>query len=124
MHENLIKLFYEAKEVADKRCDNMPNCDECPACGKCYDCMDWLTADELIANGVTVQRWIPVTERLPMLYERVLTCRLEHNSGSKHICHEYRTTSYGETLVWCLDLDTWKSEVTHWMPLPEPPKGE
>jgi hypothetical protein len=27
--------------------------------------MERITADHLLANGVTVQRWIPVTERLP-----------------------------------------------------------
>ena len=30
-------------------------------------------ADYLIDNGVTVQEWIPVTERLPEKYETVLT---------------------------------------------------
>ena len=29
-------------------------------------------ADHLIANGVTIQRWIPVTERLPDCAETVL----------------------------------------------------
>ena len=34
-------------------------------------------ADILIANGVTVQRWIPVTERLPDMYQNVLAIRAD-----------------------------------------------
>ena len=80
--------------------------------------------DHLIANGVTVQKWIPVTERLPTPYERVLVCRGDLRSENKFICVEYLTVCYGETIMWGGDYETWKSKVTHWMPLPEPPKGE
>lgn len=33
-------------------------------CGKSFVRLG-IIADHLIANGVTIQRWIPVTERLP-----------------------------------------------------------
>ena len=46
MREKLIKLIYEALQPCEM-----------------YRAM--LIADHLIANGVTVQKWIPVTERLP-----------------------------------------------------------
>ena len=72
-------------------------------------------ADNLIANGVTIQRWIPVTERLPKAYTDVLAYR---KSGCEVEC--------------CIDIHSnfWLKDptsehiVTHWMPLPEAPKGE
>ena len=75
-------------------------------------------ADHLIAHGVTVQGWIPVEERLPgtgkivMVYDRekgiYFSHRLYTHLSGKPFAIEY---SGG-----------WR--VTHWMPLPEPPKGE
>lgn len=72
-------------------------------------------ADHLIANGVIIQRWIPVTERLPEDdRQRVLA-----------VC-------IGDYLVGYPRIDTdryvrqhwvrYGNDVTHWMPLPEPPK--
>ena len=71
----------------------------------------------LIANGVTVQEWIPVTERLP-----------ENNT----IVLVYRPTMVSKIMLsyfynrFCDGaLDIYGNEViTHWMPLPAPPKGE
>lgn len=103
-----------------------------------------IQADHLISNGVTIQddhhwateqaykngyadgqpKWISVEERLPTPYERVLVCRGDLRSENKFICVEYLTVCYGETTMWGGDYETWKSKVTHWMPLPEAPKGE
>lgn len=84
----------------------------------------------LIANGVTLAKqlastskqlasnmWIPVTERLPEAGGVVLGYM---RSG------DYRTLKYkNNTQRWeGLLLDYEKECVTHWMPLPEPPKGE
>ena len=74
--------------------------------------------DYLIAHGVTVQEWIPVTERLPEnIANRVLV-----------VCERSNGVFYAhyEKPFW-INLETDKpfiSTVTHWMPLPEPPKGE
>ena len=67
-------------------------------------------ADHLIANGVTVQKWIPVTERLPE--KTGLYMGFDTHFG---VILAYYTTD--KMMV------TWE-EITHWMPLPEPPKGE
>ena len=74
-------------------------------------------ADHLISNGVTVQEWISVKDRLP-------------ESGKEGVLIGLR---WGEVDIgWCED-DRWRSEfvneyedgeVTHWMPIPQPPKGE
>lgn len=82
------------------------------------DFLDWDNAydvaDHLISNGVTVQRWIPVTERLP-------------ENGEMVLCN---TSYFVEVLQWDERAGVWcgihrgypKSYVTHWMPLPEMPK--
>ena len=65
-------------------------------------------ANILIDNGVTVQEWIPVKDRLPdvgkfvLIYNEINGVRLDYHDGA--------TFGY--------------YDVTHWMPLPEPPKGE
>ena len=69
----------------------------------------WI-ADHLIANGVTVQNWIPVTERLPDKTGLVLGWDI--GFGVLLVYYEVGAIRSG-----------WQS-ITHWMHLPEPPKGE
>ena len=71
-------------------------------------------ADHLISHGVTVQEWIPVKDRLPEKDEIVIICTDEN--------FIYAGELVGDT--WFLDNDSWTATVTHWMPLPQPPKGE
>ena len=80
-----------------------------------------IIADNLIANGVTVQKWIPVSERLPREGEEVLVFGYWHEKFQPLMCYlsphrkgEWFTTVAGQQVY----------TVTHWMPLPEPPKGE
>ena len=86
-------------------------------------------ADYLISNGVTVQEWIPVADRLPDNKEDdwVLAQVVEDN-GFMHIpkVMEYRQPKndwFEETYGWISEHNGLFT-VTHWMPLPEPPKGE
>ena len=71
-------------------------------------------ADHLIANGVTVQEWISVKDRLPESWKDVLAF------------YEDKTISIDAMS----DGGKWYSDyvrtnkITHWMPLPKPPKGE
>lgn len=76
-------------------------------------------ADLMIANGVTVQEWISVDDRLP---EEKVTCIV-------HYKHAYCDNDD----YWAIGICFYDGEkfrigyaykVTHWMPLPEPPKGE
>lgn len=66
------------------------------------------TADDLIANGVTVQRWIPVTERLPEKHGAILA-----------VFKYGRCKPFVEQITY---RGAFADEVTHWMPLPEAPK--
>ena len=97
-------------------------------------------ADDLIANGVTVQEWISVKDRLPEMGEH-------YQSEDVLVCIDYRpddpdTTKdsyvsidhvdfncFGQGWFSCERDDPRDGEpspyfVTHWMPLPNPPKGE
>ena len=80
--------------------------------------------DYLLDNGVTFQKWIPVTERMPEDEEAVLIlCKI----GKMFV--GYRKRYYFDKDIWNIltARDSTKHityKVTHWMPLPEPPKEE
>ena len=92
----------------------------------CERCENERIADSIIANGVTVQRWIPVTERLPKYNVDVLVYRPKMAMGIIVDCYD---GFYGEDdnewyegwteIVGC---NNGEDEVTHWMPLPDAPK--
>ena len=71
-------------------------------------------ADHLISNGVTAQEWISVDDKLPEDDEVVIICTDKN--------FVYAGELIGDT--WFLDNDSWTAIVTHWMPTPQPPKGE
>ena len=104
----------------------------CEICGEnsLQYCAEAL-ADRFLANGVTFvtgtndgDKWIPVTERLPEPYVRVLVLRQRLNDGGCFQNVEYIIPVYGGEFAWVMDMARWKSKVTNWMPLPEPPKEE
>ena len=73
-------------------------------------------ADFIACNGVTVQEWISVKDRLPEDGQSVLTCK-------NGICaiQTYEARRNG----WLCNGWFWSmATVTYWMPLPQPPKGE
>ena len=99
-------------------------------------------ADYLISNGVTVQEWISVKDRLPEPEQGVILCTREIETYGKH--HEKKKI-YRNIYMGYFDGDEWLTsychgceyifrmnekypnetiEVTHWMPIPQPPKGE
>ena len=56
-------------------------------------------ADHLIANGVTVQEWIPVSERLPESGVHVLLCCEIRSGGAvyrRYVCDGYYAKRYTE----------------------------
>ena len=76
-------------------------------------------ASHLIANGKTVQEWISVNDRLPEDDSDVLAY-----SRNGEECRIY-PANYAKG-VWfdCIFTTPATDTTTHWMPLPEPPKGE
>ena len=76
-------------------------------------------ADHLISHGVTVQEWIDVKDRLPEDDSDVLAySRIDEESRIYPACY-----SNG---VWfdCVFNAPVTDTTTHWMPIPNPPKGE
>ena len=77
-------------------------------------------ADGLISHGVTVQEWISVDDRLPETGGYVV-CVAKRNPFSRFMPMVARIEKNG----WANPItEQYISEVTHWMPIPQPPKGE
>ena len=87
-------------------------------------------ADHLIANGVTVQEWISVKDRLPEKNGCYIVTACDEGCS----CDE---GIWYDTVV--IEAEHYKGEwswnengteyditcfVTHWQPMPQPPKGE
>ena len=87
-------------------------------------------ADHLIANGVTVQEWISVDERLPEEDDNYIVTACDEGCDGEGIL-------WYDTVV--IEAEYYKGEwswnengteyditdlVTHWQPMPQPPKGE
>lgn len=87
------------------------------------DVSEWI-ADHLIANGVTVQEWISVEDRLPEEGEYVLCVLKGFNYGGKiQVCKFVPADKFKDKPYFEHFRNGFPS-VTHWMPLPQPPKGE
>ena len=83
-------------------------------------------ADHLIANGVTVQEWISVKDRLPE--NDVMVIGFTPCDGFMFVGYYHEESKY-DWKAWMIitamrSTKVMKKKVTHWMPLPEPPKGE
>ena len=92
-------------------------------------------ADHLIANGVTVQEWISVEDKLPEVVSIHKGYRSTVKKSIRVLCVCVQKS--GKTMVkegyceWYNDYQEprWQipgtiDEVTHWQYLPYPPKGE
>ena len=82
-----------------------------------------LIADHLVSNGVTVQAWTSVKDRLPEdSNDGFADAVLVTDGFVQHMAYfvggEWRFAESGE-----IKEPMWY-RITHWMPLPNPPKGE
>lgn len=67
------------------------------------------------ADVEPVQRWIPCSERMPERPGDYQVCTKNEYYGTKNVAKRY------------FNGDCWSgrwTNITHWMPLPEPPKEE
>ena len=103
VREKLVKLIFDSLcRHIDKSCKLAEN-----------------IADDLIANGVTVQEWISVDDRLPE-HGDVVLCFMKFG-GQRLLLWDGVSSRW---LGYGLGDDWKKTDVTNWMPLPNPPKGE
>ena len=111
VQEWMVRTMADKEKLVELIVDAMPPCYS--------DVFATQIADHLIANGVTVQEWIPVKDRLPERGQTVLVCgnrkgiyTAEFRMDGKYpYFHKLNSKTH-----WC--------KPTHWMPLPEAPKGE
>ena len=83
-----------------------------------YEVNNEQIADYLIANGVTVQEWISVDERLPQNFVSVLGYMTD--AGEFPPVRECYTVSNAFFFPALGDVHP----VSHWCEMPQPPKGE
>ena len=108
VREKLVELLQNAK--SSMKSENL----------SCDIARNMFVVDFMMANGVTVQEWIPVTERLPEAGGYVV-CIAKRNPFSRFMPMAARIERNG----WVNPItEQYISDVTHWMPLPDPPKGE
>ena len=136
VREKLVEIM-EDLGCNDEYCKD---CEFCNDIDGCVHRQKEIIADRLIANGVTVQEWISVKDRLPEMGEH-------YQSEDVLVCIDYRpddpdTTKdsyvsidhvdfncFGQGWFSCERDDPRDGEpspyfVTHWMPMPAQPKGE
>ena len=113
VREKLVELLGEVQETG---------VNEIPAG---FGCTREYIANEKVAShltdhGVTVQEWISVKDRLPEAGEYVV-CIAKRNPFSRFMPMVARIEKNG----WVNPITgQYISEVTHWMPILQPPKGE
>ena len=126
--EKLVELLSKYFNIGDSYAYNLTRVKSAFACGTVgfddFEEFDEETvsdiADHLIASGVTVQEWISVDDRLPEAGGYVV-CIAKRNPFSRFMPMVARIEKNG----WANPItDQYISEVTHWMPIPHPPKGE
>ena len=125
--EKLVELLAEYFNIGDSYAYNLTRVKSAFACGTVglndFEEFDNETVKDIASyltdNGVTVQEWISVKDRLP---EEKVNCIVHY----KHAYCDYDD-------YWAIGFCFYDGEkfridlsykVTHWMPLPQPPKGE
>ena len=114
------KQIEEMAKILSENCGCCDNCEYCGILNDGIDCTEYKYADMLYNAGYRQQEWISVDERLPQVCG-VYICCVKTKGG----------TTFTKTAEFVPEMKMWfgkfgeiKNIVTHWMPLPEPPKEE
>ena len=135
VREKLVELLSEYFDIGDSYAYNLTRVKSAFACGTMgfddFEEFDEETVEDiaahLIAHGVTVQEWISVKDELPEDTDLVLALVDGKPTENVTLVGAYELTVYdSEEKEWILEMwPEWLgANVTHWMPLPQPPKGE
>ena len=110
VREKLVELLKEAPyNIFDNKLGGM-----------LFDSCLGMIADHLITNGVTVQEWIPVGD--PPKERGVYIVTVKHWLDGKPVTREAKWN--GADWLSCYKAEEITPRVTHWQPMPQPPKGE
>ena len=122
VREKLVELLSEkCMETCKQRKGYVCSVEECKRSKeKCCG----FYADHLISNGVTVQEWISVDDRLPEEGEYVLCVLKGFNYGGKIQVCKFVPADKLKDKPYFEHFRNGFPSVTHWMPMPQPPKGE
>ena len=95
------------------------------------DCFPYRFADHLITNGVTVQEWISVKDRLPEQPPNIVDEKGRSWFTPDIDCIVYDGKSvfaahycFQNKFFWYADTMHPLKNITHWMPLPPTPKED
>lgn len=125
-YDELIKdLRFCVEEGSCRKCrfDNDMNCSD-TLMAKAADAIDELSHIQIAPEKIIQTMWIPVTERLPEINQKVLVfsfytmhvykfCALDEKCGA---AEDHWQDDYG--------IAHGIEEVQFWMPLPQPPESE
>lgn len=108
----------QINKMAEDICRQKHNCND--ACNPTNSCMALKYAHRAYMAGYRKQAWISVEDRLPEKDGRYLFLDLGMHRGVSfeeiRITHFKHGDRYHDYM--------WRNHYSHWMPLPEPPKGE
>ena len=121
--EKLVEILLQEDDLCKRG-----ECKDCFANGSCYY---YRVADSLIANGVTVQEWVSVKDGLPerppdrvdeqgrSWFTTNIDCIVYDGKSvfAANYCFQNKCFWYADTLHPL-------KNITHWMKMPQPPKGE
>lgn len=79
-------------------------------------------ASNLIANGVTVQQWISASDRFPERTGSYIVCTDKGAICTAKFYSDFPTGFRYKEQHW--NNSRLNKHITHWMPLPQPPKGD
>ena len=123
VREKLVEILLQEDDLCERG-----ECKDCSANGSCYY---YRVADRLIANGITVQEWVSVKDGLPerppdrvdeqgrSWFTPNIDCIVYDGKSvfAANYCFQNKCFWYADTLHPL-------KNITHWMPMPHPPKGE
>ena len=117
MREKLIEFVKEAEEYATEICVFHDSCEACLGRKYGHRCRDYLVADRLIANGVTIQS--DTIEILSKQLSALAVRMLGHDKQFEDKMAGYSPSAFCAGFEYAIQLA--KGLLTQ---LPEPPKGE
>ena len=81
------------------------------------------TFGETNFNPQEKMEWISVKERMPDRAYNVIVCIQDNSSGNRHVGEGYYSHTSREWVLGDIVVSFYYQTLTHWMPLPKPPKG-